>query len=273
MIEIKPGSFKENSSDLQANYNAMPVGEILRRVRLQFNLTHEQVEDSLRIRAIYLDALEKGDFGRLPGQIYVSGFVKAYSEFLGLDSAKMIQLLKHQTGHRIERPTNIFPVTTDEQKLPSKKVVIISGILLLSLLLGWRLSNSSIRSDEIPAVPKQLVRLLTAPQKPVEAPKPKEATAAVVTKPHPVVLKALQDVWLEIRDTTGQPVFSRVLKQGEEYWVPADATGYKMTTGNSGGLQMTVEGKVYPTWGRVGEVKRNISLNAADLKVLLPPPQ
>lgn len=252
------------------NYTSLAVGEILRRVRMERKLSLAQVEDDTRIRAVYLEALEMSDFERLPGQVYVTGFVKVYSDYLDLDSAKMTALLKSQTGHKISRPVNIFPVTSEDQRVPNLTVTIGSALLLFVILLGWKLGSAHYKNDEIPALPKELAQQMTAPQKPVETAKPQAATAdeASKPKPHPVVLKAVQDVWLEIRDNTGQPIFSRVLKQGEEYWVPEQAVNYKMTTGNAGGLDVIVEGDAIQTMGRVGEVRRRVSLNPADLKLL-----
>ncbi len=248
------------------NYTSLPVGEILRRVRFQYNLSLAQVEENTRIKSVYLEALEVGDYEILPGKVYVTGFVKVYSDYLGLDSDKMVQLLKKQTGHQVSKPAQIFPVANEEQKVPGPKVILISVALLVLIILVWTLNTPGLRNDDIPAVPEELTQQLTAPQKPKEPAEQEVAAAEPEKKAHPVVLKAVQDVWLEIRDGAGQPIFSRVLKLGEEYWVPEEAQGYKMTTGNAGGLEMIVEGNAYPAMGRKGEVRRNISLNPADLK-------
>jgi len=270
MTDQKLETLHENSRDVQENFSTLPVGEILRRVRVQSGLSLEQVENDIRIVSAYLTALEKGDFERLPAPVYVIGFVRTYSEYLNLDSMKMVQLLKAQTGTvRVERP-KIFPVTKQEQRLPSRQVTIISGAILALIIVGWNISQHNPASEEIPALPKELARQMTAPQKPAP-PKEEVVTAAPVQpKPHPVVLKAVQDVWLEIRDEKNMPVFSRVLKKGEEYWVPAEAVNYRMTTGNAGGLQLVVDGVSLPVTGRIGEVRRRVSLNPADLRGLTP---
>ena len=274
MNDPKHQSLIENSRDMQENFSTLPVGEILRRVRVQYGLTLEQVADDTRIVMAYLVALEQGDFERLPAAVYVTGFVRTYSEYLNLDSLKMVQLLKAQTGisRPVERP-KIFPVTKPEQRLPSRKGAIISAVALALILISGKVLYHKDSGDEIPALPKDLSRQMTALQKPPESKvEPKQQSSAqtevpvVAAKPHPVVLKAVQDVWLEIRDGSNVPIFSRVLKQGEEYWVPADAVNYKMTTGNAGGLQIVVEGVDVPITGRKGEVRRRVSLNPADLK-------
>ena len=265
MTDTKP----DDASDIQDQYNNLPVGEILRRVRLQYNLSLPEVEESTRIRATYIEALELGDFERLPGQVYVTGFVKVYSEFLGLDPNRMVQLLKTQTGHKVTKPTKIFHVATEDQKVPSFRIIIASALVLIVVLLAWKLGKPGMQEDHVPDVPQELTQQLTAPQKPTEEETVAKASVqadAAKPKTHPVVLKATQDVWLEIRDGADQPVFSRVLKTGEEYWVPEEAVGYKMTTGNAGGLEVVVDGATLPPLAGVGEVKRNVSLNSYDLK-------
>ncbi len=268
MTEDKSDTLRENASDLQEGHASLSVGEILKRARVQHGLSTAQVQAALRIKLLYIEALEKSDFERLPGQAYVVGYIKSYAEYLGLDSGKLVQLLRKQSGPQVTKPAHIFPVASDEQKIPSKRIIAISTVLLILILLTWKVTSpGGLNPEEIPSVPKDLKQQMTAPQKPPEESQP--TTAAVEEpkpKPHPVVLKATQDVWVEIRDGSGQPVFSRVLKEGEEYWVPPDQSGYTMTTGNAGGLQPVVEGQMLPHLGRAGEVKRKISLNPWDLK-------
>ncbi len=272
MSENKKDILKENAKDLQGEYTSLTIGEILKRARLQHNVSPEQASADLRIKAVYLNALEKDDYERLPGQAYVNGFVKSYSDYLGLDSQKMLQLLKRRTGARIVRPKQIFPVASEEQKVPGFRIVIISTALFAFVLMFWRLGAApGPNADAIPAIPKELSQQMTAPQKPAAPPKTEAVAVEEKPKPHPVVLKAVQDVWLEIRDGAGKPVFSRVLKTGEEYWVPADETGYIMTTGNAGGLELVVEGVALKPLGKAGDVRRNVALNPARLKVLLEP--
>ena len=43
----------------------------------------------LRISADYLRWLESGDFDQLPAPTYVSGFLRSYGKFLGLDGADL----------------------------------------------------------------------------------------------------------------------------------------------------------------------------------------
>jgi cytoskeleton protein RodZ len=59
-------------------------------------------------------------------------------------------------------------------------------------------------------------------------------------------------------------VFSRVLKSGEVYSVPA-RSGLSLRTGNAGALQIDVDGKTAPSIGSIGTLRRDVSLDPAEL--------
>src|ERR671925_286723 len=61
------------------------IGNSLREARLRQGLDFPEVEHATKIRGKYLRALEDEQFDILPGQTYVKGFLRTYSEYLGLD--------------------------------------------------------------------------------------------------------------------------------------------------------------------------------------------
>lgn len=73
---------------------AQDVGRALRAQREQRGLTLETAADATRIRRHYLTALEEGDFGALPSAAQVRGFLRAYAEYLDLDSDELLAQLK-----------------------------------------------------------------------------------------------------------------------------------------------------------------------------------
>ncbi len=54
------------------------------------------VEAATRIRKKYLEAMENDEYSKLPSPAYAKGFVKNYSEFLGLNSKNMIAFFRRQ---------------------------------------------------------------------------------------------------------------------------------------------------------------------------------
>ena len=70
------------------------LGDILRREREKQNLTVKDVEQETSIRALYIEAIENGDYKSLPGEVYAKGFIRNYAGFLKLDNNGV-----ESTGH------------------------------------------------------------------------------------------------------------------------------------------------------------------------------
>jgi cytoskeleton protein RodZ len=83
-------------------------------------------------------------------------------------------------------------------------------------------------------------------------------TYGAVDGPARIVIRATADSWIQIRNTDKSLLFTRVLKAGESYRVP-DRPGVSMRTGNAGGLEITVDGKLAPSIGPNGAI-RNLTL-------------
>ena len=75
-----------------------------------------------------------------------------------------------------------------------------------------------------------------------------------------VTIKAASDCWIQVRAPDQSIVFSRVLKSGEIYQVPAKP-GLSLRTGNAGALEIAVDGKQAPAIGGLGMLRRNVALD------------
>lgn len=90
-------------------------------------------------------------------------------------------------------------------------------------------------------------------------------TVSAATPPEAtVVLSAKSDSWIEIRDASGETLYTGMLRPGQTYKLPP-RRGATLTTGNAGGLTVTVDGVETPSLGEPGAVRRDISLNPDDL--------
>lgn len=67
------------------------VGEILRREREKQGLSIADVAGETSIRDVYLEAIEKGDYDALPGDVYAKGFIRNYSKFLQIDGNALLE--------------------------------------------------------------------------------------------------------------------------------------------------------------------------------------
>lgn len=72
------------------------AGEILRGERARQKIPIEKVASQLLIKKEQLQALEEGDWAQLPEPAYIKGFVKSYADLLGIDSARLLALVRRE---------------------------------------------------------------------------------------------------------------------------------------------------------------------------------
>jgi len=74
------------------------IGSTLREARLRQGKSIEEASRDTRIRADYLQALERESFGAFVGDVYARGFLRTYSGYLGLDPDEMLTAFNRQFG-------------------------------------------------------------------------------------------------------------------------------------------------------------------------------
>lgn len=79
-----------------------------------------------------------------------------------------------------------------------------------------------------------------------------------------IVLLAVQDSWVQIREADGNLVGAQLLRPGERYRVP-NRSGLLLLTGNAGGLELLVDGRKAPPLGPEGAIRRNVPLDPDSL--------
>lgn len=162
----QPRSTRSDLSDLS-------VGEILRRERVRYGKTLEDVEAMLRIRIAYLEAIEQGDHSRLPGRVYAIGFVRSYAEYLGLDGAKIIAMFKRQATATNSGPSPElnFPVAASERRVASPWLFVSATVLAAAAVAVWVMSSKPVfpPADDIPPAPPGISTSATHPTAPASA--------------------------------------------------------------------------------------------------------
>ena len=106
------------------------LGNKLKTTREAKGLSYDYVSREINISAKYLEALEKEDFSGFPGEPYVLGFLKNYSEYLGLNSEELQSLYRSLKIQ--EQPIPVEQLL----KSPSPVPKIIGGIAIILVLLG-----------------------------------------------------------------------------------------------------------------------------------------
>lgn len=142
------------------------VGHSLKVVRERRSLALTDVSARLRIRRPYLEAIEEGRFGELPGAVYVSGFLRQYAEFLGLDPEQVLKSYQAESDGAVQRTVLNFPMPRPEERTPRLWLVVGALVLAGIVYALWYRHQEALRvgQDLIQAVPSRLADLVPSPQ-------------------------------------------------------------------------------------------------------------
>jgi cytoskeleton protein RodZ len=116
---------------------ASSVGALLRAARMRQGHELQDVSGALRVRFVYLQAIEEGRFGDLPGPTYAVGFVRAYADHLGLDVDEVVARFRSEVSTLTERSELRFPAPVPESRVPSGALLLISVLLAAVAYGGW----------------------------------------------------------------------------------------------------------------------------------------
>lgn len=109
------------------------VGEILRNARQRKHLSLQDVSRATCIRLPYLEALENGEYGVLPGPAYVTGFLRNYAKVVGLHPDDIVQ--EYFASRPLPEPT-VKPATRvlangHSRQMRSRILWPVAALLLL----------------------------------------------------------------------------------------------------------------------------------------------
>jgi cytoskeleton protein RodZ len=147
-----------------ASEPASRVGADLQTARLNLGWDIAAVAASLRIRRPYLEALEEGRLGDIPGTAYAVAFLRSYARILGLDVEEMTRRFRQETTEVNRRPELSFPAPVPERGVPATALVLIGAVLAIAAYGAWyKLSSDTGRlNDPVPPVPARLAPLADA---------------------------------------------------------------------------------------------------------------
>ncbi len=141
--------------------NESTVGSLLRASRIRREEDLVNVAKVLRVRLLYLEAIEESRYSVLPGNVYSIGFIRAYAEHLGLDSGEVVRRYKLESSGRENAASLIFPSPLSENRVPGGAILLIGVIITLITYGGWFLSSTQdgFLSGLIQPVPDRLVSM------------------------------------------------------------------------------------------------------------------
>ncbi len=139
------------------------IGLKLKQERVNKKLTIDDVVSKLKIRKYYLEVIEEGNFGELPGLTYTVGFIRSYSKLLGIDPEPFVEKLKEGKKEKLDAPNVGLAYVKMESALPSRRTIMFSLLLLVLIYIVWIMISgepSATKTKEVTSAPVVIDKII-----------------------------------------------------------------------------------------------------------------
>jgi cytoskeleton protein RodZ len=268
---------------------ASSFGAQLRKAREAKGLSLAPIAAVTKISVRALEAVERSEYSRLPGGIFMRSFVRAYAGEVGLDPDAALKSFLAECPDDVASvptgsPESIDGPTTERwyHRIPWTRLAVLA--LLAAAIAGsaaylYGRHSAPDQVHQTPTVPSEppaqapaaVAQPSPAPTTPaVRAPKPPSAAAMadappVGPEPPPIVtsptlpgasltlgLTASAPCWVEVT-VDGRPPDARLFTQGEHLLVRVDKVAV-VKVGDAASMQVTLNGRPGRSLGRAGQV-------------------
>ncbi len=249
----------------------MSIGETLAEARQQAGLTVTQVSGATRIRETVVQAIERDDFSSCGGNFYTRGHIRSIGQAIGLDPEPLVREYDETHGgapHALPATSLVDadsrPVRLTERRKPNwSAAMVVALVVLVGLYGGFRLVGAQGGEQPPPTAagnqqpsPVPTSSSSASPSSP--SPSLSESNDAVALAPNgdvTVRLRALDASWISVLNSKGELVYEGLIQAGDtQEW--QDSERLKLTVGNAGGVELTVNGEKVGSPGDTGEVMR-----------------
>jgi transcriptional regulator with XRE-family HTH domain len=111
------------------------LGERFRAAREARGLSLSDVSEQVRIRSLYLAAIEEDNWKAIGAAVYVRGFLRTYARFLGLDPEEVVAAFNREVEPPgAASPAAPLPSRVERSSKPGSLLLWIAGIVAVLLV-------------------------------------------------------------------------------------------------------------------------------------------
>lgn len=274
-------------------------GMWLRRQREARDISLREIADASKISLRYIEALEQDRFDILPARVFVHGFLRQYSKYVGLDADEVVNHFISSQRAGDEEQEQEEKAAPPERRAASgwwmsgALVVGVAAILVLAALVAFQAERK--RGQEPAATVAEAGAAPTAAPPPgaeVPSQAPDEAASAAAAPPQigePISEAGDQPAAVAAASTAPPSPLKVAINFRERCWVVAAVDGARrvqqehaagelleldakeqvvLTLGNAGGVEIRVNGRPMNLgWSR-GQVARDVRIDLETAKRL-----
>lgn len=253
------------------------IGEKLKSAREAKGLSIADIEKATKIQSRYLEAIEKNEFDKLPGDFYVRAFIRQYAQVVGLDGKELLSDYHEDVPeakpdeyveNSIDNKSEEVRETTDNKKnlwknyLP--RIAIGLGVIIVILVvyvLYARLSSGgqknqadnndvTVSSQKSSSSSSKKAKKVVVNKVKVTKVNDNEYRVTGLKKNRRLVVRAgdTQNIsaGVQVNGNANSWQSTLLAKQKHTMTLPSNAERVVITLGNDNGTSITIAGKKIP---------------------------
>lgn len=155
----------------------MESARLLEEARCRMGISHAEVEEITKIRALYIAALEHGDFDELPQPVYTLAYLRRLCELYGLSKDEEERIIAPWSELQFEFPDNYSTTVYSDESGDNRKVIrkleiaifsvivlAIAGLLVFGVILLIPLLRGNSGKNSVPFDENGIVKVQPAPR-------------------------------------------------------------------------------------------------------------
>lgn len=273
----------------------MSTGERLRRARLDAGKTLDQVAADTKIQLWILEAIERDDLSRVPGGVFIRGYLTAVARAVGVNPSEVLTAYPPETPAPPVAPPPASPAPDPNEVTgtPLWQYVVIVAVVLVAAVVWRNMTRSNPDIAAVPPSPPPVSAPPTTVPPPVSPPasgsqstesgatattgatsptapaEPHDGDPAVATNaPLVVQLHANTEVWIEA-DADGERKVYQLFEQGQDLRLEGQKE-IRLLVGDAAAVSFTINGKPGRPLGGTGVVRQFV-VSPANVESLTEP--
>ena len=255
------------------------VGQILLIARNSKNLTIIDISNELKISKSIIIDLENDNIKNNPDIIFNIGHLRSYSNFLELDTDKIVEKFKNDLSFNTkEEKKNITPIVENSffkiEKLFAASLIFIIFTSFYFLFIDQ--NDNEVNFALVPDIPESMEPIVEKANtfnnklsKSIDVNNSdlinNSSVIASIEFEKDVTsvatLKILNPTWIQIRDESNNIVLSKLMDKDEEFSYDL-SLNYRITAGNAGNILVIINSDVRGKIGKYGDVVDSLILES-----------
>ncbi len=246
------------------------LGQYLKNAREAKDVDLRDAAQQTRISVNYLKALEDEDFSKLPGEVFVRGFLKNYARFLDLEETDVLRRYAElspasaQAAAKAASPTAAGPETAApdpalRERSETPLEPFIWGTLICIALLAFLFSSLPSKNAATGRTEQDHQGIAVISGIPQDAADVSQERAEKLY----LEVIALEDTWLLIR-TDASPQKKAVLKKGESLIWSAEER-FLLSYGRAGDVKLLLNGEEVAVKGGSDAAIRDLAVTRSGI--------